>query len=199
MRAIYHFCRKDKKLGFNDGRHIKTGQLLKYKGPLEMCQSGLHVSPTIYDALQYAPGPVLCKVKLGGKIIKGVDKNVASERTVISMRNVSAELHEFACLCAERALKQAKVTDRRCWNAIKTKRLWLKGKASDKELAAARAAAWDAAQAAAWDAAGDAVWAAAWAAARDVAWDVAWDAAGDAAWDAEIRWQRRILNKLLKG
>jgi hypothetical protein len=53
---------------------------------------------------------------------------------------------------------------------------------------AARAAAWDAAwaatQAAAWDAAWDAAWAAAWVAARVAAWDAAWAAAWVAAWAA---------------
>jgi hypothetical protein len=82
-------------------------------------------------------------------------------------------LHEFACRCAERVLKKAKVTDERSWNAIKTKRAWLKGEATDEELRAARAAAWDAA---AWDAA---------AAAAAAAWDAAWDAAAAAARDAE--------------
>ena len=50
-------------------------------------------------------------------------------------------LHEFACRCAERALTSAKATDERSWTAIKVKRLWLKGEATDAELAAARAAA----------------------------------------------------------
>ncbi len=61
------------------------------------------------------------------------------------------------------------------------------GQATDKELAAARAAAWAAAR----DAAMAAAWASAWAAARDAAmaaaraaaWAAAWDAAWDVAWD----------------
>ena len=96
-------------------------------------------------------------------------------------------LHEFACRCAERALKKAKVTDERSWNAIKVKRAWLKGEATDEELAAARAAA-----AAAWaaGAAGAAAWAAwaagaAWAVA---AWVAAW-AARDTAAAAERKLQ----------
>ena len=52
------------------------------------------------------------------------------------------------------------------------------------DVAAARAAAWDAARDAAWDAAWAAARAAAWAAARDAAWDAARAAAGDAAWAA---------------
>ena len=43
-------------------------------------------------------------------------------------------LHEFACICAERALTLAGVTDERCWNAIKAKRAWLRGEISDDEL-----------------------------------------------------------------
>jgi hypothetical protein len=96
-------------------------------------------------------------------------------------------LHEFACRCAERVLKKAKVTDERSWNAIKTKRAWLKGEATDEELDAALAAAGDAAAAAAGDAAAwDAAWAAAWAAraaARAAARDAVW-AARDAEWAA---------------
>ena len=50
-------------------------------------------------------------------------------------------MHLFACLCAEQALTNANVTDIRCWNAIKTKRLWLNGNTSGEELSKARRAA----------------------------------------------------------
>lgn len=76
------------------------------------------------------------------------------------------KLHEFACRCAEEALKRVDNPDPRSVAAIEAKRKWLRGEISDEELAAAWAAAWAAAKttakAAAWDAA--------WAAARDVAW-----------------------------
>jgi hypothetical protein len=45
----------------------------------------------------------------------------------------------------------AKVKDKRSWAAIEMKRKWLKGKATNDELAAAGDAAWYAARAAAWD------------------------------------------------
>ncbi len=84
----------------------------------------------------------------------------------------------------------------------------------DAARATARGAARGAARAAAWDAA----WDAARATARGAAWDAAWDAARgaarataraaaraaaratawDAAWDAEIKWQKRCLNKLIR-
>jgi hypothetical protein len=93
-------------------------------------------------------------------------------------------LHEFACRCAENALKLVDGPDPRSVAAIEAKRKWLRGEISDEELAAAeyaaRAAAKDAARDAAWAAARDA----AWAAARDAAWDAAWAAARDAAWAA---------------
>ena len=63
-------------------------------------------------------------------------------------------LHEFACRCAEEALRKAGVIDERSWNAIRVKRLWIEGKATDAELSAAWAAAWAAARDAAWAAAG---------------------------------------------
>lgn len=123
-------------------------------------------------------------------------------------------LHEFALWCAETALTKANVTDERSWNALNVKRLWLDGKATDKELDAARNAARNAASAAARDAArdaaGDATWAAAWAAASaaardaacDAAWDAAWDAtwaaACDAAWDEQLAKLKEMLRDNIK-
>jgi hypothetical protein len=96
-------------------------------------------------------------------------------------------LHEWACRCAERALKRerekGREPDARCWAAIETKRAWLKGEATDEQLAAARDAASTAVRDAARDAARAAASAAAWAAARDAA-RAAWDAARAAARDA---------------
>jgi len=71
-----------------------------------------------------------------------------------------AQMHELACQFAESVLvrerEAGREPDERIWAAIEIKREWLAGRASDKELAAARAAAgaaWDAAAGAAWDAA----------------------------------------------
>lgn len=72
-------------------------------------------------------------------------------------------LHEFACRCAEEALKLVETPDPRSVATIEAKRRWLGGEIGDEELAAARAAAWNAARAAARAAAGDAAGAAVWA------------------------------------
>lgn len=105
-------------------------------------------------------------------------------------------LHEFACRCAERALRRVENPDPRSMRAIEVKRAWIRGEATDDELEAARAAAQDAARAAR-----HATWAAAEAAALDSAEAAAWAAAGDAAEDAaraaERQWQIKELQKML--
>ena len=77
------------------------------------------------------------------------------------------ELHLLACDFAEKVLHLT--DDPRCAEVIRVKRIWVDGKATYEELAAARAAAWAAVRAAAWDAAWDAARDAARAAARDAA------------------------------
>lgn len=156
----WHFLREDGCLQFGPHTKVEVGQTLTFDGPPILCKQGFHASERLIDALDYSPGPVCCRVELGGEIVKGNDKVVAQTRTVLWMADISETLHHFACDVAEEALKAHQVTDERSWNAIHTKRLWLKGEASDGELAAARGAAW--------------------AAARDAAWDVAWAAARDA-------------------
>ena len=97
------------------------------------------------------------------------DKNEWTALDVLKAEGVSAEdkmwavlreefidapiLHEFACRCAENALKLVDNPDTRSVDAIAVKRRWMRGEATDEDLDAARAAARDAAEAAARDAA----------------------------------------------
>jgi hypothetical protein len=88
------------------------------------------------------------------------------------------EIRLFAADCAELVLpiyEKRYPNDDRPHKAIQEARNYANGLISAEELAAARAAAWDAASAAAWDAAWDAR-AAARAAASAAAWSAAWDA-----------------------
>ena len=70
------------------------------------------------------------------------------------------ELQEIAIWCWEKIARpiweQHYPDDKRPHKAVRIKKLWLKGNATDDELGAARAAAWDAARDAAREAAGDA-------------------------------------------
>lgn len=167
----WHFVNESKTFRYDDKTKVVVGK--KYcvnPEKLELCAFGLHASIRPIDAIEYAPGPIVCRVKLSGKIIHSDDKLVASERTVLWMADATNTLHEFACLCADDVLPlfEAKYPDdKRPRLAIEAKRKWLRGEITDEGLAAARAAVCDAARAAAGDAALAAAWDAARAAVRD--------------------------------
>jgi len=189
MVRAYKFLRNDMISGSGVEPAWKIGEKRHIKGKLELCQRGYHSSPSFYDALNFAQGNMACIVEVTRPQHKQADKYVSSSCTIVSCKDAEKVLRAWVCDCAERALKKAKVTDERSWNAIKVARLFNEGKATKEELYAARAAAWAAAWAAAGAAARDAAWAA--------AWDAAWAAAGDAAGDAEIQWQRNHLQELM--
>ena len=191
------------RLPHGDGREVVVGETLSVEGKIVACKKGLHASVRPLDALQYAPGGVVCRVEVWGDVRKESDKIAGRNRKVLWMADADSALRLFACDCAKEACRVAKHTDERSLNAIRVARLYAEGRATSDELAAALDAALDAARAAwgaraatgaarvatgaAWDAAGAAARAAAWDAAGDAARAAAWDAAGDAraaAWDA---------------
>jgi hypothetical protein len=180
MKA-WHFLQDNGRLQWRCGRawKPKVGQTLKVDADkLRMCSYGLHASKKIIDALRYAPGSLICRVELGGTIIKDDDKVCASERTIIAMADATNVLHEIACWSAEQALKKIKKPDPRSFAAIQAKRKWLRGEITDAELSAARSAA----RSAAWSA---------WS-----AWS-AGSAAESAAWSAQNRQLTKMVNELL--
>ena len=188
----WHWLRDDRTLA--EGPHARTYKVepgvvywVPDNKPLELCDYGLHASECPLDALQYAPGGTISRVRLWGHVERGRDKLCAYERETLWLADATTALHEFACWCTERALKRERKAgrepDERSWNAIRVKRAWLRGEATDEDLAAARAAALAAAR----DAARDAAWDAAWAAARR-----------GAAWDAERKVQSRKLTRMLE-
>ena len=206
-RAIkaWHFVRDDKRID-NDTHHhgrariVRTGLVLRVPPPIVLCERGLHGSERIIDALQYAPGALICRTSHWGEVVRHDDKLASEYRRVEWMLDGTTVLREFACDIAESALLAERAAgrepDRRSWEAIRVTRAWMRGVCDSATWGAASAAAWaaarDAAMAAAWDAARAAASAAAWAAARAAAWDAARaaamaaarDAAWDAAWDA---------------
>ncbi len=170
-----------------DGRPIPAiGEPLVHSGGIIPCKAGLHASIDPFDALRFAPGPMLHRVECSGQIIKhGGDKIVCRQRTIVASIDATALLRRFACDQAIEALRIAAITPPQ----IVTDYL----RTADESIRdAAWAATWAAARDAAWDAARDVVRAAVWDAARGDAWDAAraaaWAAArGDAraaAWAA---------------
>ena len=154
--TCWHWLAEDKRLRWGTKEKVRVGRTYTAEGSLVMCKNGMHGSRRLLDALQYAPGTVLCRVQIWGGVQEQSDKLVGRNRKVLAMVDATKMLHEAACHFAEEALTVAKVTDVRCWNAIEIKRAWIKGNATDAELAAAGDAAWAAARDAAGDAARDA-------------------------------------------
>jgi len=174
-----------------DGAAVVSGGTYEYTGddPPKCCRCGMHASRLLLDALTYAPGPIICRVRVSEEVHEQKDKLAGRRREVLWMVDATPVLHEFACRCAERALKRASVKDQRCWDAIEMKRLWVRGEATDEELNAAK----DTASTAAWDAARVAAWAAAGYAASTAARNEAW--CTDRALERD--WQEAELVKLV--
>ena len=84
-----------------DGRPIPPdGEWLVHNGELVMCESGLHASVRLIDALKYAPGYTICRVEVDGKIIKDDDKLVATRRKILWRVDGEQVLRAFARWCA---------------------------------------------------------------------------------------------------
>jgi hypothetical protein len=131
----WHFLRDDRRLQFSPHRLVKVGQKLTFKRKPIPCHAGLHASVKLSDALKYAPGPILCRVKLGGMIVPHNDDKVAAqERTCLGMVDASRLLHELALKCAYKALALAKDKDQKIRKLLRAKRLWLDGLITAKDL-----------------------------------------------------------------
>lgn len=191
----WHFCGAT----LRNGSPIPAdGETLTHDGPIKPRASGLHASRRIIDALDHAPGNLICRVECWGDVIQQGDKLVARNRRILWRVDGEPILRAMA--------RKSALSVIHLWNApdvvrqyLETGREDLRDAARDvawaAAVAAARAAgrdvAWDTSWAAARDAAmaatltaasaaaADAAWAAARAAARSAARDVAWDAANE--------------------
>jgi len=184
---------KKRKLANGDGRNIEIGKTHTVTGKIVPCRHGLHLSKNIIDALRYAPGNIIYKVRGHGVIIPhDGDKFACSKRTYIA-GGISIEevLRRFARSCAMDVISM--------WDAPEVVIQYLKSGKEDLRDAA-KDAAWYAAYAAAWYAAKDAAYAALYAAkdaAKDAAWYAANAAANAAAWDAARAKQNIRLHKMV--
>jgi len=100
MKAWY-FSTEEKKLRYDDNRDIKIGGTHEIQGEPILCKHGLHGSVNILDALGYAPGPIVYRVELSGKMDIGIDKISAQKRTYLEGGvDISDVLREFTRWCA---------------------------------------------------------------------------------------------------
>lgn len=134
----WHFVKDDWTL--RDGRKLVVGETIIHEGPLNLCRSGLHASEHVIDALSYAPGSIVCRVVMGGKILYDTDKLVATKRTVLWAINAAEILRAFARWCALQVIH--------LWDPPGIVRRWLET-GDESILAAARDAVRDAVRAAA--------------------------------------------------
>ena len=157
-----------------DGRPVPPdGEWLVHDGEVVPRSSGLHASERLIDALEYARGSTICRVKLRGDLKREDDKLAGRERRILWRVDGERLLREFARKCAldvihlwdapnvvrryletgdesirQSAMKAARTVARTAAEAA----VWAADNTGNAENAA-RAAAWDAAEAAAWDAA----------------------------------------------
>ena len=137
-----------------DGEPLpKKGDVLTHEGAIKCCESGYHGSTRAIDALEYAPGTMVARVRLSGDMESQSDKHCARVReNLTDYVDATRVLHEFACWYATGALDAEEAAGRnvdpRSRRAIEVKLAWLDGDATDDEQDAAWGAAWDAARAA---------------------------------------------------
>ena len=196
MIYAWTFCRAD--MVRPDGVTVPDDGIEQYAAdrPLEMCRHGYHASIDIMNALQYAPGPILRRVRCSGEIIEGNDKLVCRRRTEIYRIDLTRVLREWACWCATRALEHERAAgqepDPRSWAAVDVALKYAREKATTYELAIAESAAWSAAGYAVGYAACYAAESAAKSEAESAAKSAAYYAAESAAWSASYYAERDI-------
>ena len=160
-----------------DGSPIPPdGEWQHYKGECVMCESGLHASRSVLDALQYAPGRTICRVACAGIAEEQSDKLVSTHRFILWRLDGEEVLRAFA--------RQQALSAIHLWDAPQVVKDYLT--TQDESLRdAARVASRDAARDAAWNAARDAAsaasWGAAWAAVSAATRAAPWAATRDAA------------------
>lgn len=168
----FHFLQADMTTDSGDEAPWEIGEKRTIADPskIVLCEYGYHSSPSLWDALPYACGPMACLVEISKPIAVDDEANrrkaVSASRKLIKAVNIDRELRLFACDCAERVLHiyERDNTSKAPRQAIEVARRFANGKATKKEL------------------------------------DAAGDAAGDAAWDAaraaEVKWQRQHFDKM---
>mgnify|MGYP000924591297 CR=1 FL=1 len=191
----WHFLRDDGTRA-QDGVRVEPGATETWNGPLELCKSGLHFCVRPLDALSYARGALVRRVRLSGDILQseGADKGCATVREELWRADVTTLLHEFARDVAEQELDalaaRGGTVDPRSRAVLDVKRRWARGDATDAELNAA----WDAASGAVWDAGSVIVGVVVRVVFLAAVWHVVGAAARNAAWDAiNADLERRLL------
>lgn len=93
----WHFVSDRRRLEHGDGREVRQGETLAMPEPQAvgdwtrppplplLCYSGMHASWIASDALEHAPGSIICRVAVWGEIDTGISKFCGKKRHVIWM------------------------------------------------------------------------------------------------------------------
>lgn len=139
----WHFARRDMRLEFGDGRLIVPGETLTVDCEPKLRAIGLHASDKLIDALDNAAGPMICRVRVGGRDIEwGGDLVVGTTRTCLWAIDGDRLLRSFACICATRLASLAGCEDSAVIGAILVAERHLRGEATDDELSCEHDRAW---------------------------------------------------------
>ena len=118
MIRAYHFIsddmRSDEDLVAGNDEPWRIGEMRVYapvtvdpgNGDL-LTESGYHSSPSLWDAMLRADGPIACAVEISDPIATGVEQGlfqISKCRKLIAASNLGPDLRAFACVCAERVL-----------------------------------------------------------------------------------------------
>lgn len=80
-----------------DGNPVpEDGERLTHDGSVSLCESGLHASESVLDALKFAPGNTVCRVECDEVGERQSDKFVCGARTIVWRLDCDDVLRAFA-------------------------------------------------------------------------------------------------------
>lgn len=126
-------------LTYGNGQPAIAGKILSVEWAVNLREHGLYAFKDVLSALCRISGPVLCLVEIWGDLQEGENGILfGRHRKILKMRDISKELHEFSCQCAERSFmrerKEGRKPDLMALTAVKVKRKWGNGKATNEQL-----------------------------------------------------------------
>lgn len=102
-----------------DGSPIPPdGKWLHYEGECVMCESGLHASRRIIDALEYAPSnPTVCRVACARIVDKAADKFVCRSRFILWRLDAQEAIASFVKRATEASWATARASFGTGWSS----------------------------------------------------------------------------------
>ena len=100
----WHFVTSDRRLKFDaSDLRVQSGYVYSIddREIVNLCHTGMHASPYVWDAMYYAPGPVLCRVLNWGDLSRdqclGYSKHASRHRQVVWVKHVRRQVGLWFC------------------------------------------------------------------------------------------------------